>query len=69
MWRRKCRMATPTACGGGIDGVFAVIPETVRSTVIRNPYSLTVVMDSGFASGACHRAGHFGPDPLARAPE
>jgi len=26
-------------------------------------------MDSGFAAGACHRAGHFGPDPLGRAPE
>jgi hypothetical protein len=38
--------------GGGIDGAFAVIPETVRSTVIRNLYSLTVIMDSGFASFA-----------------
>jgi hypothetical protein len=39
-------------CGGGIDGVFAVIPKTLRSKVIWNPYSLTVVMDSGFASFA-----------------
>jgi hypothetical protein len=28
---------------------------------------LTVVMDSGLARGACHRAGQR-PDPLARAP-
>jgi hypothetical protein len=35
-----------------LTAFFAVIPETARSVVVRNPYSLTVIMDSGLAGFA-----------------
>ena len=40
-----------------------------RSTVkyvVERKKSRTVVMDSGFRANACHWAGYFGPDALAR---
>jgi hypothetical protein len=57
-----------------VCGALRVIPgRAKRGLGIHNldwcDFALFVVMDSRLASGACHRAGHFGPDPLARARE
>jgi hypothetical protein len=39
-----------------------VIVRSSRDNVIQGPLALS----AGLLRGACHRAGHFGPDPLAR---
>jgi hypothetical protein len=44
----------------------AASPESITA---EREFHRIVTMDSGQPRGARHRAGHFGPDPLARLPE
>ena len=55
---RSARTLAPRAGRGWGEGASPLGSELRRSESRRGPLTL--------ARGACHRAGHFGPDPLAR---
>jgi CspA family cold shock protein len=55
--------------GGGKDifvHISAVERAGLRELREGQRVSFEVSLVSGLLRGACHRAGHFGPDPLAR---
>src|SRR5580700_9425482 len=47
------------------DRVAALIHDLSCSAKAEHPVNAVGAVITGSSAGACHRAGHFGPDPLA----